>query len=216
MLKCLIFDLDGTLGNTLPLCIEAFRKAIEPLAGRRISDREIIDTFGPSEEGTIRALIPEHEEQGVEDYLAHYRNLHGMCGTPFEGMTEILELARNRGARLAMVTGKGARSAEVTLDVFGMQGYFEIVETGSPDGPRKVEGIGNVLRHFGTAPEESLYVGDTPSDIVSSREAGVPIAAAAWAETAEPERLSALKPEEMFTDIESFKRYLERVLPQRS
>lgn len=213
MLKCLIFDLDGTIGNTLPLCIAAFRRSIEPLAGRSVSDREIIDTFGPSEEGTIRALIPEHEERGVEDYLVHYRGLHAMCADPFDGMKEILELAKSRGARLAMVTGKGARSAVITLDVFGIREFFEIVETGSPDGPRKVQGIGNVLKSFGIAPEESLYIGDTPSDIVSSREAGVPIAAAAWAETAEPERLRELEPDEMFTDVESFKHYLRRVLP---
>ena len=45
-MKCLIFDLDGTLGNTLPLCIAAFKQAIEPLAGRSLSDAEIIATFG--------------------------------------------------------------------------------------------------------------------------------------------------------------------------
>ena len=55
-IKALIFDLDGTIGDTLPLCIKAFRRSIEPLIGRSVSDAEIIATFGPSEEGTIMAL----------------------------------------------------------------------------------------------------------------------------------------------------------------
>jgi len=53
-----IFDLDGTIGNTLPLCVTAFREALESLAGRPLSDAAIMATFGPSEEGTVMALVP--------------------------------------------------------------------------------------------------------------------------------------------------------------
>ena len=86
MLKAVIFDFDGTVCDTLPLCIAAFRKSIEPLAGRRFSDQEITATFGPSEEGTIRALIPEFYEQGVISMqcvprrLAEFRSCFGSCG----------------------------------------------------------------------------------------------------------------------------------------
>ncbi|GGF95650.1 phosphoglycolate phosphatase [Paenibacillus albidus] len=208
MLKCIIFDLDGTIGNTLPLCIAAFKKAIEPLAGRVLSDQEIIDTFGPSEEGTVRALIPARYDQGIEDYLKHYRELHGMCAAPFEGMIEVLDYAKNRNVRLAMVTGKGARSAEVTLDIFGIRSYFDLIETGSPDGPSKVQGIQSVLEQLGIKPAESVYVGDAPSDIAASREAGIPIVSAAWAETADSELLRSLHPDELFTSIEEFKQYI--------
>ena len=61
MLKAVLFDLDGTIGNTLPLCITAFRESIEPLAGRSLTDEEIVRTFGPSEEGTIAVLLPERQ-----------------------------------------------------------------------------------------------------------------------------------------------------------
>lgn len=215
-MKCMIFDLDGTIGNTLPLCIAAFKRSIEPLAGRVLSNQEIIDTFGPSEEGTIRALIPDHYDQGVEDYLKHYRDLHGMCPEPFKGITEVFEYAKERDVRLAMVTGKGEHSTKITLAIFGLRSYFDIVETGSPLGPRKVQGIQNVLRQLGVAPEESLYVGDTPSDIESSRAAGIPVVSAAWAETAEPELLRSLQPDKLFTTIEDFKRYVQEVIPPRS
>lgn len=50
MIKAMIFDLNGTIGNTLPLCIKAFRKSIEALMKRKITDAEIVATFGPSEE----------------------------------------------------------------------------------------------------------------------------------------------------------------------
>nr|WP_221401516.1 HAD hydrolase-like protein [Paenibacillus phyllosphaerae] len=205
----MIFDLDGTIGNTLPLCIRAFKNAIEPLAGRTLSDQEIIATFGPSEEGTIRALIPEHEEQGVEDYLIHYRKLHPMCEKPFEGMIDIIELAKAKGLRLAMVTGKGARSTEITLEIFGMREYFEVIETGWVHGPRKVQGIAAVVERLGVHPAECIYIGDSPSDILNSREAGVGAVAAAWAETADIEQLRSTSPDELFTSIADFKVYIE-------
>lgn len=211
MIKCIIFDLDGTMGNTLPLCITAFKKSIEPLAGRTLSDQEIIDTFGPSEEGTIQALIPEHFDQGIKDYFKYYRDLHNMCDAPFDGIIEILELAKKRNVRLAMVTGKGEQSTEITLSVFGIRSYFEIIETGSPIGPRKVQGIKNVLEQLRVAPKESLYVGDSPSDIIMAREAKVPIIAAAWANTADKEHLQSLRPDKLFSTVSEFIRYIEQV-----
>lgn len=209
MIKLIIFDLDGTIGNTLPLCIAAFQKSVEPYAGRTISEQEIIGTFGPSEEGTILALIPHRYEQGVADYLFHYRNLHGLCAQPFEGMLEILQYIKSKGLRIALVTGKGERSTEITLDVFRIKHFFDAIETGSPNGPRKVEGIRNVLKHMGVVPHESIYVGDAPSDITSSREAGVPVISAAWAETADPDQLAAMNPNKLFSSVSEFKQYLE-------
>ncbi|TYP74500.1 HAD family hydrolase [Paenibacillus methanolicus] len=209
-MKAIIFDLDGTIGNTLPLCIAAFKAAIEPHAGRTLTDQEIIDTFGPSEEGTVLALIPDAYDQGIEDYLVHYRALHHVCAKPFDGIVEILDWAKRSGIRLAMVTGKGQRSTDITLRVFGLDAYFEVIETGSPQGPRKVQGIEHVLKRLGIAPDEAIYVGDAPSDIDASREAGVPIVSAAWAETAESELLSAKAPDRLFTSVAEFRAYVER------
>jgi phosphoglycolate phosphatase/pyrophosphatase PpaX len=207
--------MDGTIGNSLPLCIAAFRKSIEPLAGRIVSDQEIIDTFGPSEEGTIKALIPDHFEQGLEDYLKYYRELHGMCKAPFDGIIDAIKLIKSHDIRLAIVTGKGKRSADISLEAYGISSYFDIVETGSPLGPRKAQGIKDVLERLHISPQESMYIGDTPSDITASRDAGVPVIAAAWAETANREQLQAFHPDEMFTTIEDFKRYVEKICQEQ-
>ncbi len=90
-IKCVIFDLDGTVGDTVPLCIKAFKKSIEPLINKNVSDEEIIATFGPSEEGTIMALAPNFYDKGVEDYLKYYEEYHEMCPKPFDGIIDILK-----------------------------------------------------------------------------------------------------------------------------
>ncbi|HJH03748.1 MAG TPA: HAD family hydrolase [Victivallis vadensis] len=212
MLKAVLFDFDGTVRNTLPLCIAAFQKAITPLAGRSFSEREIVATFGPSEEGTIRALIPQFYEQGVEGYLHYYRELHSMCPAPFPGIPELLGDLKKWGAVVALVTGKGARSCRISLERYGIAEYFDAVETGSPDGPVKPEGIRAVLEKFRLAPAEALYIGDTASDITACRSVGVPAAAAAWAQTAELSELRRNRPDLLFTTVAELHAYLQKQL----
>ncbi len=113
--KGIIFDLDGTIANTLPLCIRAFRQSVEPLAMKTLSDEEIIATFGPSEEGTIRALIPEHYEKGIVNYLQFYNDLHDLCPDPFPGIPALVDRLKEKGVRVGMVTGKGEHSTVISL-----------------------------------------------------------------------------------------------------
>jgi phosphoglycolate phosphatase-like HAD superfamily hydrolase len=208
-IKAVIFDLDGTLANTLPLCIRAFRQSVEPLVNRAISDEEIIATFGPSEEGTIMALAPDHYDKGVADYLHFYEDLHDMCPESFDGIKQLLTELKNKKVRIAMVTGKGKYSTDISLQKFKLLPFFEIIETGVPAGPRKAEGIQAVLDFFNDVPkDEIIYIGDAPSDITASRKAGITVVAAAWAETTEPEKLIALHPDELFFTIKDFASWL--------
>ena len=209
-IKAVIFDLDGTLANTLPLCVEAFRRSVEPLAQRTVSDEEIIATFGPSEEGTIMALIPEHYDKGVADYLKFYESMHYLCNEPFKGIVELLGDLRNKKVKIAMVTGKGKYSTDISLKQFDLGGFFELIETGSPSGPRKAEGIQLILNNWpDIQTDEVIYVGDSPGDIIASRKAGIPAIAAAWADTAELQKLELLNPDKIFYNIKDFSEWLE-------
>jgi phosphoglycolate phosphatase/pyrophosphatase PpaX len=208
-IKAVIFDLDGTLGNTIPLCVEAFRKSIEPLIGRTIADEEIIATFGPSEEGTIQSLAPDNYEEGIAGYLSFYEQLHEMCPKPFDGIVVLLEFLQNRHIRLAMVTGKGKYSTMITLQKFGMSHFFEIIETGNPGGPNKAAGIEAVSAFFNDiSKDEIIYLGDAPGDIIASKKAGIASIAAAWASTAEPAKLIELMPYKLFYTISDFKNWV--------
>ncbi|MBB3696539.1 HAD hydrolase-like protein [Flammeovirga yaeyamensis] len=208
-IKAVIFDLDGTIGDTVPLCIQAFRQSIEPLIDQQVSDAEIMATFGPSEEGTIMALAPNHYDKGVADYLAYYEEHHDICPSPFDGMLEVLNLLQEKQIRIAMVTGKGKYSTEISLDKFGLTDYFEIIETGIPTGPSKPEGMEKVVDYFKEIPkEEMIYVGDAPSDITASRQVGIAVVGAGWAEATEVGKLEALRADKVFKTIEEFKTWL--------
>ncbi|MFD1256859.1 HAD family hydrolase [Mucilaginibacter terrae] len=207
-IEAVIFDLDGTIANTLPLCIAAFRKSIEPLLQRSVSDEEIIASFGPSEEGTIRKLIPEHEEEGVKAYVQNYADMHDTCPVAFEGIKELLELLKDNGVKLAMITGKGQHSTRISLDRFSLAEYFEILETGSPEGPNKVNGLINVLDRLNSNITNTIYVGDASSDITYCQQLTIPIAAAAWAGTANVNELELLNPDWIFYSVGEFRDWI--------
>ncbi len=131
-IKAVIFDIDGTLANTVPLCIAAFRHAVEPIVNRPLSDEEIQSHFGPDEEGTIKSLAPDDYKKGTSDFLRFYEAMHDMCSAPFEGMTELLDELQQKGVHLAIATGKGKYTSGLTLHRLGLVSYFEMIENGTP------------------------------------------------------------------------------------
>lgn len=210
--KTIIFDLDGTIADTLPLCIAAFKKSIQPFLQAELSEEEIVANFGPSEEGTIRKLIPDHEQEGVTAYLRYYEEMHSLCPVPFPGIHELLKWLKSKGVQLAMVTGKGLHSTRLSLKQFQLEEYFDIMETGSPEGPNKVNGIRNIISRLDTDINQSIYVGDAPSDIIYCKEVGIAIAAAAWASTANQKELELLKPDYLFSTVDEFRQWITQFI----
>jgi phosphoglycolate phosphatase-like HAD superfamily hydrolase len=207
-IQAMIFDIDGTLADSVPLIIAAFRKAVEPLVNRSLSDAEIKSTFGPDEEGSIRSIAPNDYKTGTKDFLEQYALLHTMCPRPFDGIEALLQLLQDRGVRLAIATGKGKYTTDLSLHHFGLTSYFEKIENGSSEGSRKIEAIGEILREFNVDKVHAAYIGDSASDITESKAAGVQGLAAAWASTANKEELENSKPDALFNSVEDLTTWL--------
>jgi len=208
-LQAIIFDIDGTLANTVPLCIQAFRQALEPQLHRPLSDEEIKAAFGPDEEGTIQSFNPPDVKKATDDFMRYYEALHEeMCPKPFDGIKHLLDTLKSKGVRLAIATGKGKDCSQLSLQRFGIFPYFDIIENGSPEGSRKPKAIQQIIEVFDVQKEETLYVGDSPGDIKESRKAGIPVVAAAWAKTADKEKLAKEQPNAIFDTVEDFAKWL--------
>jgi HAD superfamily hydrolase (TIGR01549 family) len=205
-----IFDLDGTVGDTLPICFVAFREVFRSYLNRTYNDQEIRAMFGPTEEGMIQQAVPERFEEAFAAYLTAYETAHGGCPEPFPGIRQALEALQRRGVRRAIVTGKGPRSAAISLRVMGLNGAFERVEAGSPGGNVKPKNMRRVIQAWGVDPASVACVGDAPSDIHAAREVGAIPIAAAWAATSDYEALRALGPSETFRRVEDFLAWIDR------
>ncbi len=210
-LKGIIFDLDGTLADTLPVCIDAFQETVHYFTGRRPEPGEISALFGPNEEGMLAKLIPGRLEETLPRFVAEYERAHDQCRQLFPGIERALDLLKGKGIRMAIVSGKGRQSAEVSMRYLGLGRWIDCIETGFADKADKPASIRKVLAHWNMLPEEAAYVGDVPSDMRDARRAGMLPVGAAWATTSTLRDAPGVKSELIFYDIDSFIHWIETI-----
>ncbi len=208
MLNGVIFDLDGTLGDTLPVCFAAFRGVFEEFRNVTYSDAEIRGMFGPSEEGILAAHLPEDGGKPFARYLELYREHHDAAPSPFPGIVSLLDELESCDVPVAVVTGKGGRSASISLEAWGLAKRFTLVEPGAVHGNVKDRNMRRVLDAWGVGGTTIVSVGDAPSDVHAARAVGITAVAAAWASTADADLLQAEEPDALFFDVAAFSDWL--------
>jgi len=202
-LSCLILDLDGTVADNSDMVIDIYREILQKYLGRAYSRQEILSLFGPPEGAILKQLLPPKSfEDALEDFYQLYDERH-----PDRAFLdrEKLEEIRSRGLRLALFSGKGRRSAEITLRKLHLQGIFTVAVTGEDVSRSKPdpEGVQLALMKLQASPGEALLVGDSPLDIQAGRAAGVTTAAALWG-TKQKQELLASKPDYVFHRVSDF------------
>lgn len=208
-IKGILFDLDGTLADTLPMCIKAYRHTFEHFLKRTFTDAEITAYFGLNEEGIIQKAIPEQSAEGLAWYHRIYEELHDECSAPFEGIIDVLDFLKQQGVAMAVVTGKGAYTADMTLKYLGIAHYFDQVEAGDANAVVKEAAMRKILRSWQMDPRDAAYIGDSAVDMTEAAAAGVLPLGACWAPTETIHRLTTLKPYATFASIQSFKSWLQ-------
>ncbi len=211
-IRGMIFDLDGTLADTLPVCFAAFREVFRSYLGIDYSDQQVRAMFGPSEAGILKDRIPERSEEALADYLSAYERHHRLCPEPFPGIREILERLGRHGVRLAVVTGKGQGSAAISLQSLGLDDLFDPVKAGAERGGIKPQAMREVLRAWGISPAEAVSIGDARPDVDSAKQVGLTPLAAAWAGTADFDLLASREPLTVFREVAEFAAWVDEHL----
>jgi pyrophosphatase PpaX len=203
-ITALIFDMDGTLGDTLPSILIALRETFARFAGRVYTDDEIVAMFGPSEEGIIRRHVPSDVyEPAVQYYLDRYSDLH--ADRPFPGIRELMADLKERGFRIGVATGKGPKTASISMRAYGLESFIDRLETGSAHGAVKPELIRRIVVSWGLPADQVAYVGDALSDMTDARIAGVLPLGAAWSRSSS---ITATDTPYRFTSVEALKGWL--------
>ncbi len=194
----LLFDLDGTLVDTIDLIVASFRHVLEDLAGRPFTRQEVIALFGPTEEAIIgRFAEPAERQAACERFFSHYERHHERLVKVFPGVPELVREAAARGHPLALITNKGRRTTAITLDKSQLAACFRVVVTGDDVSRPKPhpEGIHLALERLGCDPGAAWYIGDAPVDVQAGRAAGTRTCAVLWGGVYEPERTLAASPD---------------------
>ncbi|MCU1463615.1 MAG: HAD-superfamily hydrolase, subfamily variant 1 [Acidimicrobiales bacterium] len=179
-LAAVIFDLDGTLADSLPLSIAGFQHAASHVAGRSFTDDEVRAGFGPSEEGMFRRMVPDRWDECLAAYLEFYDEHHDERVRVLPGVADLLSSLHDRGVRVGVVTGKGPETAAITLRKLGLADTITEVRAGRVAGPDKPTDIRSVLGAWALHPPDAAYVGDMPGDMRAALDVGVVPLGAAW------------------------------------
>ncbi|MEW6387548.1 MAG: HAD-IA family hydrolase [Thermodesulfobacteriota bacterium] len=172
----IVFDLDGTLVDSLPDLTNAANFACRSLGLPEHSPGAIQGMIGGGEKKFIRRFLgPEHQghfEEAFRLYLEFYYSHCGELTRVYPGVKETL--GRLAGKKLAVLSNKMERLSQRVVQLMGLAPFFAAVRGGDSYGALKPEpqGLMALIRELGAAPGRTLMVGDKPADVLAGREAG--------------------------------------------
>ncbi|BCZ49375.1 phosphoglycolate phosphatase [Clostridium gelidum] len=212
MIKMVAFDFDGTIADSIPMCIKAFKKAISPYAGHELTKSEILQTFGLNEIGMVKAVVKDNWKLALQDFYFYYEKMHNSCTEPFPQICDLIKYLKEKNIIVALITGKGQKSCDISLNKLGMENYFSDIMVGDEIHLNKEESILKLLKKYSVKNDEFYYVGDALSDVSSCREIGVTCLSAAWSDSVDLEELKKINMTYIFNNIYSLKIFLESKL----
>ncbi|WP_419393878.1 HAD family hydrolase [Cytobacillus praedii] len=176
MLKAIIFDFDGTIADTLPVCFYAFQAVFKDFDNMECTNDEIKAMFGPSETGIIiKNLQNKNHYQAIEHFYKKYDEGHSNNNYSNEEINDLLQYLKKEGYKLGIVTGKARRSLNISLNYLNMENMFDVIITGDDVSIPKPhpEGIIKALEQLGISASEAIFLGDSDADIQAGIQANV-------------------------------------------
>ncbi|MBQ0945553.1 phosphoglycolate phosphatase [Ideonella sp. 4Y16] len=178
-----IIDLDGTMVDTVGDFDAALNRTLAELDQPAIQRAFIERTVGKGSEHLIRRTLAEVGapaelyEAAWAAYQRHYRHINGAHSAVYSGVLEGLQALRARGLRLACLTNKPGEFARELLARKGLDGHFEVVFGGDAFERKKPDPLPllRTCEALGTAPAQTLMVGDSSNDCQAARAAGCPV-----------------------------------------
>lgn len=180
----ILFDLDGTLVDSIGLIIESYRHTMSQHLESVPQDAEWLATLGQPLRIQLRkfAKSPEHLESMFQTYLEHNQANHEQLVRPFPGMIEAVAALERAGYALAVVTSKIRANTDRELASVGLSEFFKVTVTADDVTNPKPdpEPVRMAAEKMGIAASEALMVGDSVFDLRAGRAAGADTAAALW------------------------------------
>lgn len=182
--KCVLFDLDGTLLNTNKLVLESLKYTIKQVLKKDVDETSLYKYFGVPLVDIMRDLGQDKCDLMVKVYREHNIKKHDELTLPFPGVTETLIRLKEKSVLTAVVTSKLKGLALRGLGLFNLEIYFdacvayEDTVQHKPD-PAPILKALEALSLSGM-PDQVLMIGDSPFDIECAKNAGVKSGAVQW------------------------------------
>lgn len=184
-----LFDLDGTVVDTVELIVLSFRHAVRTVLGEDLPDEHITAGVGQPLMTQMERLSPEHARELYDVYREYNHRRHDELIRAYDGVAEALAALKSAGRRLGIVTSKSRDTTAMAFAAVGLRDAFDVVVTATDTQAHKpspepillclerLAAVSGAGADGGAAP---IYIGDSPVDIAAGRAAGIATAAVAW------------------------------------
>jgi pyrophosphatase PpaX len=181
-IEAVLFDLDGTLIDTVALILSSFRYATERVLGEVLPDEELMRNVGVPLARQMREFSHAHAEELLTVYRQHNAAHHDHAVREYPGTEEVLERLKADGVPMGVVTSKGAPMAWRGLRLFRLQRFFPVVVTADDVDRHKPDPdpVVHAAEALGVDVTRCAYVGDSPHDMQAAISAGAVSVAALW------------------------------------
>ena len=184
MKPALLFDLDGTLIDSIGLILGAMRHAFVGFEGRAPTDEEWRAGIGIPLQTALGRYAKDAAD--VERLFGRYREYqlehHDVLVKPYEGIIDAVKAFADAGHPMALVTSKSDWMAVKALVLVGLDALIPVVvgcDTCVNHKPHP-EPVERALALLGASPDNALFVGDSPHDVQSGRAAKVYTVGVTW------------------------------------
>ena len=187
--KLVLFDLDGTLLDTLDDLSEAVNYALKQRNLPGHSRDEYMKMVGHGIRNLVKQALPEEKQAddplidtALADFKAYYTANIDVHTRPYPGMQTLIQRLNDAGTKLAVTSNKFQEGAEYLINKFFPKIPFVAVLGNRPGFPLKPdpEIVGEVLRRSGVRPEDAVLVGDSPTDMRTAANGGIAAIAVTW------------------------------------
>ena len=189
MIKACIFDLDGTLTNTLESMTYSVNLTLEEMGLSKITKDQCRLFVGNGARVLIEKSLKaagdtdaSRIEEGMEIYGRIFDRNCTYHVTPYEGIPEMLKALKDKGIQLAVLSNKPDRqTVKVVKAIFGEE-LFDYAQ-GQKEGIRRKpepDGVWYLMEQMHVSKEECLYIGDSEVDAATGRNAGLKTIGVLW------------------------------------
>ncbi|HHW93661.1 MAG TPA: HAD-IA family hydrolase [Clostridiaceae bacterium] len=178
-----LFDLDGTLFNTIPLILATNRHTCEKVLGWAPPDKEILATIGEPLMTALKRYSAEKSHELFREYVEWSAQRTTTHVGIFLDVIPMIERLRREGFKTGVVTSRRGESTITHLETFEMMHLFDVivsVDDTEEHKPLPAPLLCAMERLGLDTPKHFLYVGDTIHDLECARNAGMYFAAVSW------------------------------------
>lgn len=182
----ILFDLDGTLIDTVPEIADALNDALAELAEDQLLDNALVESWvGGGAANLLKlalghcgvppALLQREFELRWEHFQPAYEARCGTNSKPYPGVLASLQALQEAGYKLGVVTNKEGRFAEKVIRNHGIENFFGVVMAGDTLTIKKPDPamLWTALGRLGAGNTQGLFIGDSMIDVATGAAAGV-------------------------------------------